>query len=332
MTRIKDTGAANQAAGLAGRGQVREAFTLLQRAAADGDALACAVLGEWRMSGALIRRDLAEARDYYALAAKAGLDQAAPFYIALLASGPGGSGRDWTGALDQLRELARRDPLARRQRDLITAMATDDNGDPISVSATALLREQPFVRTFEAFLSSEECRYLIDAAAPRLTPAMVINPATGQQMRNPIRSARSASFPLVHEDPAIHAINRRIAVATGTTWQRGEPTQVLSYDPGDEYKLHSDALPAGENQRTDTFLVWLNDDFNAGETAFPHLGLKLRGRTGDALHFANVKVNGAPDQAAVHAGLPVTRGRKMMLSKWIRAAPLDLSGPPGRPF
>ena len=33
-----------------------------------------------------------------------------------------------------------------------------------------------------------------------------------------------------------------------------------------------------------------------------------------------------------HAGLPVTRGRKLMLSKWIRDKPLDLAGPPGRPF
>ena len=26
------------------------------------------------------------------------------------------------------------------------------------------------------------------------------------------------------------------------------------------------------------------------------------------------------------------QGRKLMLSKWLRARPLDLSGPPGRPF
>lgn len=332
MARITDTGAAQQAAALAGRGQIAEAYGLLGRAAERGDAMACATLAEWRMSGGLIRRDLGEARKFYERAAQLGLEQAAPYAIALLASGPGGSGRDWPAALERLRSLARRDPLARRQRDLIDAMALDANGDPLTPFEQAERCASPPIGTFAAFLTPRECRYLADMAAARLLPAVVVDPRTGQQVRNPIRTASSASFPLVHEDPVIHAINRRIAAATGTTWDRGEPLQVLSYAPGEEYKLHSDALPPGQNQRSDTFLVWLNDDFDGGETAFPRLGLELRGNAGDAVRFSNVRADGEAEPAAVHAGLPVTRGRKLMLSKWIRQQPLDLAGPPGRPF
>ena len=130
----------------------------------------------------------------------------------------------------------------------------------------------------------------------------------------------------------LHAINRRIAHATATTYEQGEPAQVLSYRPGEEYKLHSDALPGGGNQRVATFLVTLSDDFSGGATSFPRLGLELRGKTGDGLYFVNTDSAGQPEHAMWHAGLPVTQGRKLLLSKWIREEPLDLAGPPGRPF
>jgi hypothetical protein len=53
---------------------------------------------------------------------------------------------------------------------------------------------------------------------------------------------------------------------------------------------------------------------------------------GDALHFANVDSAGKVDQQTQHTGKQVTRGRKYLLSKWIRAQALDLAGPPNRPF
>jgi prolyl 4-hydroxylase len=48
--------------------------------------------------------------------------------------------------------------------------------------------------------------------------------------------------------------------------------------------------------------------------------------------FRNVDSAGAIDPAARHAGYPVRRGTKFLLSRWIRERALDLSGPPGRPL
>ena len=106
----------------------------------------------------------------------------------------------------------------------------------------------------------------------------------------------------------------------------GEPLQVLRYAPGEQYREHSDALPhvAPEQQRVLTFLVYLNEDYKGGETAFPALGIKFRGRRGDGLLFRNSSSDGAIDRRAIHAGLPVTRGAKLLASRWIRAAPLVL--------
>ena len=59
-----------------------------------------------------------------------------------------------------------------------------------------------------------------------------------------------------------------------------------------------------------TILVWLNEDYEGGETHFPTPGLKLKGRTGDAILFRNTGADGRTDPASGHAGLPVTARRE----------------------
>ncbi|HEY0626532.1 MAG TPA: 2OG-Fe(II) oxygenase [Allosphingosinicella sp.] len=148
-------------------------------------------------------------------------------------------------------------------------------------------------------------------------------------MLNPVRTSDGMAFPLMLENPAVHALNRRLAAASGTQVTQGEPLQILRYSPGQEYKAHVDALPVGTNQRILTMLVYLNEDYAGGETKFLETGLGFKGRTGDALLFRNASADGRPDPMARHAGLPVTRGQKLIASRWIRAKPLDLMSPTG---
>ena len=68
-----------------------------------------------------------------------------------------------------------------------------------------------------------------------------------------------------------------------------------------------------------TVLVWLNEGYGGGETAFPELGLTIEPGMGDALIFQNVDAGGRPDPRTRHAGLPVTHGEKWLASRWIRA-------------
>ena len=58
----------------------------------------------------------------------------------------------------------------------------------------------------------------------------------GEQALDPIRTSDGAGLFWLAEDPAIHALNRRIAMATATNYERGEPLQVLRYLPGQEYR------------------------------------------------------------------------------------------------
>ena len=323
--------ASERALALAQSGAVIDAYRLLEQAIAAGDGLAAATLADWRMAGQIVRRDIPAAQALYRRAHELGIDAAAGPYLALLASGAGGAPRDWRGTLTLLAGR-KRDPAARRQSRLLGAMDLTEGGDPRQAPPARPLRSSPRIASIPAFLTPGECRYLIELATPRLQASLVVDPRSGRQIQDPIRTARAAAFPLVFEDPVLHAINRRIAAATGTAWAQGEPAQVLCYRPGEEYRLHSDALPPGLDQRVMTFLVALNRDYEGGETQFPAIDLAWRGRTGDALLFDNVDAAGALDPAARHAGSPVRRGTKFLLSRWIREHPLDLSGPPDRPF
>jgi prolyl 4-hydroxylase len=186
-----------------------------------------------------------------------------------------------------------------------------------------MLSEAPYVAHFPGLFSEAECAYLIEAAEPLLQPAVIVHPVTGQLFRDPIRTSTAAAFPLAFENPAIHALNRRLAAATRSDVAQGEPLQILSYAPRQEYKPHHDAIPGAANQRIATILVYLNEGYEGGETHFPSAGLSFKGKAGDALMFRNTHDDGSTDEQTIHAGRPVKHGRKLIASRWIRAEPID---------
>jgi len=312
---------------LLAEGRPEDAYRLLTSPQAAGDADALFTLANWRLSGQIIRRDLAAARDLFRRAAEAGHEEAGRIHIAFVGSGIGGPA-DWPSALALLRR--RLDPEAGAQRALIERMRLAPSGDPLDLPAETRLSTRPWASAFHALFSPSECAFLIDQAQPWLAPSVVIDPQTGRQLRNPIRTSDGMSFGYVQEAPAIHALNRRIAAAAGTDVTQGEPLQVLRYRPGQEYRPHVDAVAGEPNQRILTVLVYLTDDYEGGETLFLRTGLRFKGGKGDALIFRNTLPDGRADDMAQHAGLPVTSGEKIVASRWIRARPFVF--PPPRPL
>jgi len=302
------------------RRDVKEAHRLLAEAANHGDALAAFELGRWFLSGQIVQRDLATCRGWFAKAADAGHPQSQLIHSALLANGVGGA-REWQRALEELERATPNAPQASEELRLIGQMAIDESGDPCAIPDRENVADSPAIYWVRQLLSPDECRGLIELATPFLNASVIVDPATGQMRADPIRTSEAAMFPWVNETPFIHVINRRIAAASGTEVEQGEPLQVLCYSPGQEYRSHSDALPNADNQRIMTALVYLNEDFEGGETSFPAPDLKLRGRSGDALFFRNVDATGQPDTRGTHAGLPVANGQKWLASRWIRERP-----------
>jgi len=306
-----------------------DAARLLLTAAAGGDPAALELLAQWRIAGNIVRRDLAAARALLARAGAAGRIEAALLHCYFLASGTGGE-PDWAGALGALRALAARAPEARAQLALIDAMDLDPDGFPRTHPTTEALSESPHAEAARGFATAAECDYLIRAGTPSLQPSTVVDPASGRLIPHPVRSSDGTQFGVHDEDLVVNALNRRIAALSGTRPEQGEPLQLLRYAPGGEYKAHVDALPAEPNQRIVTVLVYLSDGYSGGETRFLRTGLTFAGRRGDALLFRNAAADGTADPMALHAGLPVRSGVKLIASRWIRQA--RFTYPPPRPL
>lgn len=188
--------------------------------------------------------------------------------------------------------------------------------------------EQPHVLLVDGFVSPAICDWLRARAEPHLTRAEIYDPVSGAGRPDPVRTNTAFAFDLAATDVVLVLVRERIARLAGLPVPGLEPSQVLRYTPGQKFDWHVDfldpAVPghrddlARSGQRIATCLIWLNDDYEGGETAFETGDQRLRGRKGDAILWANVTPNGAPDPLTRHAGLPPISGEKWILSQWMR--------------
>lgn len=255
---------------------------------------------------------------------------------------------DWDRALDLLTLAVKQGSRSAAEQLLLLADSSRDpvppeqTGDELwSALRTAIplgqrrqagtkesLSETPRIRTIRGFATSAECRWLIGLAKPQLGPATVFHQGTGEQTLDPSRDNSFLVLRLGEMNLVTEVIRQRISAATNLPVPLFEPSQVLHYAVGQRFRPHHDFLdPANPaysdslgrfGQRIATFLIYLNDEYEGGETSFPKINLTFRARQGDALFFANVLRDGSPDFQTLHAGLPPTSGEKWVFSQWIR--------------
>ncbi len=263
-----------------------------------------------------------------AAAADAGNPDAAHRLAVLTAMGLG-LPQDWRAALARLTQAADLGhATAGRQLDLLSGHAGGDMTVWLTPPAPRPLVEGPAVLAIEGFLSAPVCDWLKGRAVDMAEPALVYDPLTGAGRRESVRTNAAAQFGLDAMDVVLAVVRERIARTAGLPVPGLEWTQVLHYAVGQTFDWHVDwldpALPgyaadlAARGQRIATCLVFLNDDFEGGETAFEAGGLRHRGRKGDALLWANTLPDGSVDPRTRHAGLPPTKGEKWVLSQWLR--------------
>ncbi|WP_249340383.1 2OG-Fe(II) oxygenase [Sphingopyxis sp. 2PD] len=303
-------------------GRAQAAVDLLIDAAKRGYGDALYELALWHVYGTPVPRSFAAARALFEKAGAAGHRGGTLTHAVFVAIGAGGPA-DWGAALNLLDKAAKHDPDAARQRELLAAMALTPTGDPASTSPVETLATSPTLGVVRGLLTPDECAHIMALSAPRLVPSIVVDSTTGREIPHPIRTSEGTVLGPIQQDLVIHAIDRRIAAATRTRAEQGEPLTVLRYAPGQQYRLHHDCLPGESNQRVMTAIAYLNDDYDGGATQFPSVGVEFRGQTGDMILFANTLSDGQVDERSRHAGLPVTRGEKWISTRWIRIHDFD---------
>jgi prolyl 4-hydroxylase len=233
--------------------------------------------------------------------------------------------QSWDEALSFLRQAAEQgEPEADRQLALVTQAPIEELLQPRDPD---LLTDIARIGACRGFAPPGFSEWLIDHAAGRLVGASVNAAGAGPALR----TARDAAFGPRNRDLVLAIMQERAARLTRVPVRFHEPPNVISYEPGQEFSLHTDYIDPRPpeyqqelrvlGQRTATIVTYLNDDFEGAETVFPDAKVRFRGNTGDAIVFANVLRDGSPDFNTRHAGLPPTSGRKWVLSQWIRNRP-----------
>jgi prolyl 4-hydroxylase len=143
------------------------------------------------------------------------------------------------------------------------------------------------------------------------------------------RKIRSSKQCWLKEDrPIIKNIMDRVKSYTNTYNNYFEDLQVVNYPPGGFYKPHYDACD-GDNsycqrmnkdmgQRYLTVLIYLNDNYDGGETIFPEINKLVKPEKGKAVIFKNVDNKGVVIKQALHGGNPIKNGEKWIANSWIR--------------
>ncbi len=129
-------------------------------------------------------------------------------------------------------------------------------------------------------------------------------------------------------DPLVRKLQARIDDLLGLEASWGETLQGQRYTQGQEFKPHNDwysaSTPAWETekarggQRSITAMAYLNAVEAGGETDFPRLNVAVKPRPGLLLVWNNADEAGSPNPFTLHAGNPVTRGTKYVVTKWYR--------------
>jgi prolyl 4-hydroxylase len=309
------------AAHCARAGRREEADRWLAAAAANGEPEALYTLAT-RITHT--KAGVVEAAPRLAEAAAKGSPSAAHFVAVLKTLGLGFP-KDETAAVEIVGALAKKGhtPMQRSLDALrLLQQADGPRRNPERLSAS------PDVVLYRGAVPPAVCAHVIAHAGPRLGPALVYDPRGAGMMRDPLRSSATASLSPVDLDLAVIAVNRAMSACAGLPDEQGEFLSVMRYRPGEQYRPHFDTVPPGPDfdrngQRVKTALLYLNEDYEGGETHFLTPDFKVKGAIGDVIVFSNVTADGKLDGASRHAGLAVTTGEKWLASKWFRSKNFD---------
>jgi hypothetical protein len=324
-------------------GRYDDAVNALARATQDGDLDAMTELGKRLVVGEKGPLLPADGAGLITDAAKNGHAEAACRLATLTALGAHVK-QSWSDALGLLAFAAERGSESARGQLQALAGRTADAGDGaehwlhlaqsidvrywVTPPPGQTLCADPLVRVYPQFATDSVCAWLIEQARPNLRRALIYDPVGGKDIADHMRTNSAAGFDLIHADVVQAAVQWRMSVSVGAPIAHMEGPTVLHYAVGEQITNHYDFVnPRIPNYQTEiekrgqrmvTFLVYLNDDYEGGETDFPEIGLRYHGAKGNGIFFTNALPNGQPDLRMVHAGLPPKNNEKWIMSQFIR--------------
>ena len=227
-----------------------------------------------------------------------------------------------------------------------------------------VISEEPPLVIVHGFLAAAHCDDIMKAVVT--PPPGETNSIEGTNIKNQLRRStmgvaqnkseqRTSSTAWLHQEHCpkpLEAFSGRVSALSGIPTNNFENLQVVRYQPGQEFQVHTDHLDTFNEMacggRLATCLLYLNDSedtmsevsngnrsdeaFTGGETFFHQFNTAVSPRKGSALFWWNtIERPGSSnydknmflnvDLKLRHAGLPVLTGEKWICNKWVHPLP-----------
>ena len=178
--------------------------------------------------------------------------------------------------------------------------------------------------TIPNFLTDDECDYLCNHIENNNTRSTVAGLGSEKSVYNEGRTSSTSTIP--DSDPKFQIINNKMYAELGVPNEYSEPTQGQIYLESQYFNYHNDYFEGdsytnhclSSGQRTWTFMIYLNDVEEGGETEFPRIEQKILPKKGTAVVWKNSDGTGSENPASHHSGLAVVKGKKIIITKWFR--------------
>jgi prolyl 4-hydroxylase len=172
------------------------------------------------------------------------------------------------------------------------------------------------------FLNTQDCDALIKLIKANNQPSTVAD-ATKKAVVDSSRTSTTCNLPA--DNDVVLRLSKKIANTLGIRTAKIEALQGQLYKVGQEFKPHYDFF-LGEHynqhclssgNRTQTLMIYLNDGLEGGETEFSILKQSFKPTKGKALLWNNM-IDGKVNNDVLHAGKPIIKGKKYIITAWIR--------------
>lgn len=179
------------------------------------------------------------------------------------------------------------------------------------------------MREIYNFLSESECKEIIELIDKNHSPSSVAS--TGKEFGIISQTRTSSTCNLDPNNPLVKKLHQKIADFLGLDISKGEGLQGQLYEEGQYFKPHHDYFSgdsyekycANSGNRTDTLMIYLNNDFEGGGTNFPNIDVTVMPMAGKAVTWQNM-IDGKLQDNSLHEGMPVTNGKKYIVTSWWR--------------
>lgn len=191
-------------------------------------------------------------------------------------------------------------------------------------SPDKILHQDPFVYQWDNWLPQEQIQDILERQIHRVE--YTLGKTKSGSLHHVTDRRRCWNHIITPNDAAsLTLLEQQASDFLGVDPDHLEPAVLLRYGFDDYFRPHLDTnrqtWQGKQSKRVATILIYLNDDYQGGETCFPLLSLNTEPRRGRAIHWRYDHSDTRKNDLLLHSGEPVKSGVKHAVCLFLRDQP-----------